>query len=61
MEKIVFVKGNNLDAVNEDLSTGWKVKAINACSGAASIGGQSVNSENVKSFAYIVLEKEEDK
>ncbi len=58
MEKILWVvstakmlgmKGNDgLDAVNDYLEKGWKVKHISACAYGDSPGGQ----------AYIVIEKE---
>lgn len=58
MQKIVCVKENYIDAVNQDLSNGWSVKMITPYNQPVS-RGEGYTSDYGVYGAYIVLEKEE--
>ncbi len=56
MEKIVLVKNDKLDEVNEMLSEGWKVKSLKPVSEIVSCGADDIDTGSI--FAYVVLEKD---
>ena len=52
MQKVLYVKGDNLDEANHYLSTGWNIERINAVRTVSETSA-------IHSYAYIVIEKNE--
>lgn len=60
MQKIFFIKNNDLAEINNMLLNDWSVKLIKTCEQNVALTGSSYHEETTSCFAYIVLERNEN-